>query len=336
MHNGIFDEPLSLLAVLNSLLLLTLDDILLSLRVVTANFRLGVFLDFRRVVQNVVVVAFRVEHQKGLFGRLQIQLAIRRLGDSIVCQRDDIEPHALLGLAYNGVIDVPINREVVRAFAESLVGKNFAEDDLLNLVDNASRVDLLISDLTSYFLFGVGQKRIAVTCSRHVIFSHKAVEAFLHRLLLRLHVGIDAVRHEDGDVSNTRLDIVDVIDQVQHLQYVNVLFLYGVVILSGVAATHEYLLDAVVKLLLQRVEEAPERNQAAFITALDCLRSLLITRQHASLAGGKALTLVAMATDFLQHARHKLELVIDKWEAVDEVTFAGKTLEIAARILERE
>ena len=43
-----------------------------------------------------------------------------------------------------------------------------------------------------------------------------------------------------------------------------------------------------------------------------------------------------MATDLFQHAGHKLELVIDKWEAVDEVLFARKALEVAAGVLERE
>ena len=43
-----------------------------------------------------------------------------------------------------------------------------------------------------------------------------------------------------------------------------------------------------------------------------------------------------MAANLLQHAGHELELVVHEREAVDEVLFAGKALEIAARVLERE
>ena len=285
VHDGVLDEAFGLLAVLNGLFLLALDDVFLRLGVVAVGLGLGVLLDFGGVVEDVVVVAFGVEHQKGLISRLQIELAVRGLGEGGVGQRDDVEPHALLGLAHDGVVDVAVDRKVVRALAESLVGEDLAEDDLLDLVDDVGGVDLLVFDLARHFLLGVGQERVPVARSRHIVLPHEALEAFLHRFLLRLHVGIDAVRHEDGDVSDARLDVVDVVDQVQHLQHVDVLGLYGVVPLGGVAATHEHLLDAVVELLLQRVEEAPERNQAAFVAALDRLCGLLVARQHASLAG---------------------------------------------------
>ena len=175
MHDGVLDESFGLLAVLNGLFLLALDDVLLRLGVVAAGLGLGVLLDFGGVVEDVVVVAFCVEHQKGLIGRLQIELAVRGLGEGGVGQRDDIEPHALLGLAHNGVVDIAIDRKVVRALSESLVGEDLAENDLLDLVDDVGGVYLLVFDLSRHFLLGVGQERVSVARSRHIIFSDETV-----------------------------------------------------------------------------------------------------------------------------------------------------------------
>ena len=68
MHDGVFYERFGLLAVLGRLLLLALDDVALGLRVVTARTGLRVLLDARRVVKQVVVVAFGVEYQQCLLG----------------------------------------------------------------------------------------------------------------------------------------------------------------------------------------------------------------------------------------------------------------------------
>ena len=62
VHDGVLDESFGLLAVRNGLFLLALDDVLLRLGVVAAGLGLGVLLDFGGVVEDVVVVAFCVEH----------------------------------------------------------------------------------------------------------------------------------------------------------------------------------------------------------------------------------------------------------------------------------
>ena len=72
MHDGVFYERFGLLAVLGRLLLLALDDVALGLRIVAARTRLSVLFDARRIVEQVVVVAFGIEHQKRLLGGLHV------------------------------------------------------------------------------------------------------------------------------------------------------------------------------------------------------------------------------------------------------------------------
>ena len=91
-----------------------------------------------------------------------------------------------------------------------------------------------------------------------------------------------------------------------------------------------------VELLLQRVEEAPERHEALLGASLDGLRGLLVGGEHAALAGRKALALVAVLADLLQDVGHKRELVAYEREALDELALVGVAAQVAAGVLEAE
>lgn len=93
LDDGVGDEIASLLAVRGRLLLLGLNDVSLGLRQGGEVLGLAVLLDFRGVIEHLVVVVRGVQYEQGLLGGLHIELAVGCLCE-LVGDGDDVEPHA--------------------------------------------------------------------------------------------------------------------------------------------------------------------------------------------------------------------------------------------------
>ena len=107
-------------------------------------------------------------------------------------------------------------------------------------------------------------------------------------------------------------------------------------ILGRTFGTRDHLDHAVLQILGNGIEEAPERHQGAHLLVLDGLGRFLEGREHRALARGHMLGLDAVLAHLGHNVGKHLKLVVHKRVAVRKILAAGIANQIAARTVKGE
>ena len=139
-------------------------------------------------------------------------------------------------------------------------------------------------DLLRYLLLLVGEEAIGIALACHVALALQAGERFLDAVLKGALVHVQAIDHKDGDVLDRGLNVADVTNQVQELEHLNVVGFKALCVLGRANRAVDHLVDAVLQVLGDGIEEAPERHERTGLVMLDGLSALLERAQHGALA----------------------------------------------------
>ena len=144
---------------------------------------------------------------------------------------------------------------------------------------------------------------------------------------------MNIVDHQDGDILNVRLDILDVTDKVEQLEDIHILLLQAVVGIRRILAAVDDPADGALQEGMYRVIELIERHKGVFILVFDLLRCLLEAGQHGAFATRKVLAGVAVLADLCENLLDDDELIRHKGEGRAELRCAGKALDVEDRII---
>ncbi len=234
------------------------------------------------------------------------------------------------------IVHVAVEREVVGATAQLALAVQAIEQDGLDSVYNLSRLHFHLGDGTGDVLLFVGKEVVLVALARHVVFPHQAVQRCLHLLAQGNGVGAHVVHHKDGDVAQRGFQVANVAHQVQQLQNAHVFGLQALAGFGGALGAvhhHDY---AVLQVLRNGVEEAPERHQRGKLIVLHRLRRFLEGREHGALTGRHVLRLDTMLADLVHHVGQQLELVAHERVRIGEVELGFIAAHVGARPAEGE
>ena len=145
---------------------------------------------------------------------------------------------------------------------------------------------------------------------------------------------MNIVNHQDGDILDVRLDVLNVADEVEQLEDVHVLLFQAVVGIRRILAAVDDPADGALQEGMYRVIELIERHKGVLILVLNFLRRLLEAGQHGAFAARKVLAGVAVLTDFRKNLLDDNELIWDKWESRAKLCRAGKALDVEDRVIE--
>ena len=130
---------------------------------------------------------------------------------------------------------------------------------------------------------------------------------------------MNIVDHQDGDILNVRLDILDVTDKVEQLEDVHVLLFQAVVGIRRILAAVDDPADGTLQEGIYRVIELIERHKGVLVLVLYLLRRLLEAGQHGAFAARKVLAGIAVFTDFRENLLDDDELIRNKGESRAEL-----------------
>ena len=74
-------------------------------------------------------------------------------------------------------------------------------------------------------LFFIGEEHISIAVASDIILRQKPIKWRFDRCAQRNFINTNIVDHENGDIVNGWLNVVDIADQIQQFQHVDVLLL---------------------------------------------------------------------------------------------------------------
>ena len=221
----------------------------------------------------------------------------------------------LIGSVIHSLVETEGITSVEGRIAVLLFRKDILIDHLGNLIDNLGHLNILAVDLTVDFLLFVCQEDIMRTVLLHQHLTHQDLERFFNMLFHVNAVIIDVLNHETGDVVDVGLDLQNILDHEQGLQYVDseditVLMLrIDVCIIVG---SDDYTFMAVVQEVFQCVIETVEGYNRTDFFIFYIHGRLFEQSQHGSLSFGQMLTGCTVGTNGSQYACQKIELIRDE------------------------
>ena len=144
---------------------------------------------------------------------------------------------------------------------------------------------------------------------------------------------MNIVDHQNGDILNVRLDILDVTDKVEQLEDIHVLLFQAVVGIRRILAAVDDTANCTFKESMYRVVKLIERHKGVFVLVLNFLRRLLEAGQHGAFAARKVLAGVTVLADFRENLLDDDKLIWDKGERRAKLRCAGKALDVEDRII---
>ena len=144
---------------------------------------------------------------------------------------------------------------------------------------------------------------------------------------------MNIVDHQDGDILDVRLDVLNIADEVEQFEDVHVLLFQAVVGIRRILAAVDDPADGTLQEGMYRVIELIERHKGVFILVFDFLRRLLEAGQHGAFAARKVLAGVAVLADLCEDLLDDDELIRHKGEGRAELRRAGKALDVEDRII---
>ena len=147
-------------------------------------------------------------------------------------------------------------------------------------------------------------------------------------------VSSDVFNHQDSNVVDVCLNVLNVAHEIKQLEDIHILLLHTVMIVCCGLATVNHTANSTLKEGMNGIIEEMERNKSILVLLLHLLRSLLETGQHGSLTTGKVLTGIAMLADLSKDFLDDDKLIRDKREGSSKLFAIGKALDVQHRVVE--
>ena len=204
----------------------------------------------RHVLHHFEVIGVIGEHHERLPLRLHGNFAIGSLVEStLVGDCCHVKLHAALRRTVNGSVDIAVEREVVGAAAEFPLREYALEQHFLDVLGHFRDIDGHLGDLSRDVLLFVGEEIVRIALTRHVVFTHQAIERRLQTFAQGNLVHAHVVDHKRGDVVQRALEVRDVADKVEQLQHADILGPQHLMRLGSTRSAVNHLQDAVLQIL---------------------------------------------------------------------------------------
>ena len=145
---------------------------------------------------------------------------------------------------------------------------------------------------------------------------------------------MNIINHQDGDVFNIRLDILNIADKVEQLEDVHILLFQSVVRVRRILAAVDNSANGTFKKSMDRVIKLIERHKGVLVLVFDFLRRLLEAGQHGAFTARKVFAGVSVFADLCENLLDDDELIRHKGECRAELRCAGKALDVEDRVIE--
>ena len=88
---------------------------------------------------------------------------------------------------------------------------------MCNPLHDGSRIHRCISDLSLNILLFIGQEVISIARAADIVLAHQTIQGLLHLLPHDDLIHPDIIRHQDDDIVQICLDVIDITHQIQQL-----------------------------------------------------------------------------------------------------------------------
>ena len=193
-----------------------------------------------------------------------------------------------------------------------------------------------VSDFSLNILLFVRQEIIGISSSSDIVLAHQTVQGSSHLLTHDDLIHADIISHQDNDIIQIRLNIIDVTNQVQKLQHGHILLLNAGIRVCRLLAALDHSADRTVKECVNCVVEEIERCQCIFVLILDLLCSFLESGQHGTLTAGQMLSGIAVLANLGEHLLHDDELIRYEREVPCKLSRTAVALDVQNGIREGE
>ena len=332
--NGLRQESSGSPLIVGGFILLIADNVLHGFGQLADVASLHIFANLHGAFQRFVVGVI-CQHDDGTSLRLGAQAHLRFL-HRIGSRRQDAQHHAAgqhtVGLAIHHLVE----GEVITPGAILPGGVDVRKEHLGDAADDVGVGYRGVLDFALDVLFLIGQEVIGIAGTADVVLAEQAVQAVAHLFTHGDLIQPDIVRHQDDDVVQVGLDVIDVTHHIQQLQYVHVLRLDAVAVIGGTLTALNHAADGAVQKGVHGIVEQIEGSQGVFIPVFNLLGCLLEAGEHGALAAGQVLAGIAVLADFRKDLLHQDKLIRHKGEIPGELAGAAEALDVQHRIGEGE
>ena len=334
LDDGFFNQASRVAFQLPCLVVAVPDDPLDALRHLRHIPLLDILADLHRLFQFVEVGRVRRENDDCLVVDLRVHdKPLIPNAVEVACNGDDAKPHSASGRAVQRLVNVLIVGKVILTVFIFLCRVDFAVDRLRNALDDLCAVNRRVLDVDGNILFLIRQEGVGIAIAGDVVLRQKAFQRSRDGRTEGNLVRVNIVDHQDGDVLDVRLDVLNIADEVEQFEDVHVLLLQAVVGIRRILAAVDDPADGTLQEGMYRVIELIERHKSVLILILDLLCRFLEAGQHGAFAARKVLAGVAVLADFRENLLDDDELIRNKGEGRAELRCAGKALDVEDRII---
>ena len=107
-----------------------------------------------------------------------------------------------------------VKGKIILAIAELLCCINIAEYHMCDTLHNRRGINRRILDFSLNILFFIRQEVISITRASDIVLAHQAVKGSPHLFPHDDLIHADIIRHQDNDIIQIRLDIIDIANQI--------------------------------------------------------------------------------------------------------------------------
>ena len=337
LDDGFFNQAAGMAFQLPCLVVTVADDPLDALRHLRHIPLLDILADLHRLFQLIKVGRVRRENNDCLVVDLRVHdKPLIPNAIEVACHGDNAKPHSASGRAVQRLVNVLIVGKVILAVFIFLCRIDFAVDRLRNTLDDLCAVNRRILDVDGNILFLIRQEGVGIAIAGDVVLRQKAFQRSRDGRTEGDLVRVNIVNHQDSDVLDIRLDVLNITDEVEQLEDIHVLLFQAVVGICRILAAVDDPADGTLQEGMYRVIELIERHKGVLVLVLYLLRCLLETGQHGAFAARKVLAGVAVLADFRENLLDDNELIRHKGESRTELRCAGKALDVEDRIVKGE
>lgn len=183
-------------------------------------------------------------------------------------------------------------------------------------------------------LLFISEEGVGITVSRDVVLRQKAFQRLGDRGTKSNLVSADVINHQDRDVVNVSLDVLDVAHEIKQLQNIDILLLNAIAFVCCGLAAVNHATDCTLKEGVYSVIEKVERNKCILIFILHLLSRLLEAGQHGTLTTGKVFAGVAMLADLSENFLDDDKLIRYKREGSNELIPVREAFDVQYWIIE--
>ena len=334
LDDSLFNHTAGVAFQLPRLVVAVADDPLDALRHLRHIPLLDILADLHRLFQLVKVGRVCRENDDCLVVDLRVHVEpLISNAVEVACHSDDAKPHSASRRTVQRLVNILIIGKVVLAVFIFLCRIDFAINRLRNTLDDLCAVNRRILDVDGNILFLICQESVGITIAGDVVLRQKAFQRSRDGRTEGDLVRVNIVNHQDSDVLDIRLDVLNITDEVEQLEDIHVLLLQAVVGIRRILAAVDDPADGTLQEGMYRVIELIERNKGVLVLVLYLLRRLLETGQHGAFAARKVLAGIAVLADLCENLLDDDELIRNKGESRAELCCAGKALDVEDRIV---